>query len=364
MELMHELLPPNSKIPNNFYRSRKLLEGLGMPYHKIDVCDKNCMLYYKDNKDKDKCDICGTSRYKDGSNKVPHKVLRYLPITDRLQRLYAHEGTAKLMRSHKENLASSTKMLHPCHGEAWKQFDADFPNFAEDARNVRLGIATDGFTPYKLNAASYSCWPVFWVPYNLPPGVCMKPEYIFLAMVIPGPEHPGKNLSILLQPLVDELIELWDGVQTWDASVKRGFKMKASYLWSIHDFPAYGMFAGWSTHGVFACPQCMCDSNAYRLRKGCKATWFDCHRRFLPVDHPFRIQENAFRKGKVVQEGPPRYLTGEEVKAQLYRLVDDRDKFGKEHNWTYISGLWQLPYFTKLLLRHNIDVMHNEKKCG
>ena len=56
------------------------------------------------------------------------------------------------MHSHKENLASSTKMLHPCHGEAWKQFDADFPNFAEDARNVRLGIATDGFTPYKLNA--------------------------------------------------------------------------------------------------------------------------------------------------------------------------------------------------------------------
>ena len=115
--------------------------------------------------------------------------------------------------------------------------------------------------------------------------------------------------------------------------------MKASYLWSVHDFPTYGMFAGWSTHGVFACPQCMCDSNAYRLRKGCKATWFDCHRRFLPVDHPFRIQENAFRKGKVVQEGPPRYLTGEEVKAQLYRLVDDRDKYGKEHNWTYISGL-------------------------
>ena len=140
--------------------------------------------------------------------------------------------------------------------------------------------------------------------------------------------------------------------------------MRAAYLWSIHDFPTYGMFAGWSTHGIFACPQCMCDSNAYRLRKGHKATWFDCHRRFLPVDHPFRNQVNAFRKGKVVQEGPPRYLTGEEVKAQLYRLVDDRDKFGKEHNWTYISGLWQLPYFTKLLLRHNIDVMHNEKKCG
>jgi hypothetical protein len=39
-------------------------------------------------------------------------------------------------------------MLHPCHGKAWQQFDDDFPDFAQDARNVRLGFATDGFTPY------------------------------------------------------------------------------------------------------------------------------------------------------------------------------------------------------------------------
>jgi hypothetical protein len=68
------------------------------------------MLYYGDNnKSKDKCDICGTSRYQDGSNKVPRKVLCYLPITDRLQRLYAHEGTAKLMREHKEAHVARSK---------------------------------------------------------------------------------------------------------------------------------------------------------------------------------------------------------------------------------------------------------------
>ena len=284
VDLMHELLPSNSRFPKNFFRSKKLLEGLGMPYQKIDVCYNNCMLYYKGNSEKDKCDICDTPRYKDGSNKIPRKVLRYLPITNRLQRLYLHEGTAKLMRSHKETcFSSSGKMLHPCHGEAWKQFDVEFPNFADDARNVRLGFATDGFTPYSVTAASYSCWPVFWVPYNLPPGVCMRQEYIFLAMVIPGPEHLGKNLGVLLQPMVDELLELWDGVNTWDAFLKQNFRMRASYLWSIHDFPAYGMFSGWSTHGIFACPQCMCDTNAYRLSKGGKASWYDCHRRFLPI---------------------------------------------------------------------------------
>lgn len=49
IEIIHELLPPDSKLPNDFYQSRKLLEGLGMPYVKIDVCYNNCMLFYKDN---------------------------------------------------------------------------------------------------------------------------------------------------------------------------------------------------------------------------------------------------------------------------------------------------------------------------
>jgi hypothetical protein len=100
--------------------------------------------------------------------------------------------------------------------------------------------------------------------------------------------------------------------------------------------------------------------NACRLKKGNKATWFDCHRRFLPIDHPFRDDVSAFRKGKVVREGPPRSLTGVEVKDQLFRRVNDK-KYGKEHNWAYVIGLWQLPYFEKLLLRRNIDMMHNEK---
>jgi len=336
-----------------------------MPYEKIHVCQKNCMLYYKDNSEKQKCDFCDTPRSVDGSNKVPRKVLRYLPITDRLQRLYAHEQTAKMMQWHKESPCSvSGTMDHPRDAEAWKQFDVDFPEFAQEARNVRLGFATDGFTPYSLTAASYSCWPVFVIPYNLPPGVAMRPENIFLSLVIPGPEHPGKNLSVLMQPLVDELQILKEGVETWDASLKQKFNMRAAYLWSIHDFPALWMFVGWSTHGMLACHRCLGDTNAFRLPKGGKASWFDCLRHFLPMDHEFRTQSNAFRKDTIVLDEPPRKLTGEEIEAQMNLRVGDTLTFNKEHNWTHISGLWQLSYFKKLLLPHNIDVMHNEKNMG
>jgi hypothetical protein len=60
-----------------------------------------------------------------------------------------------------------------------------------------------------------------------------------------------------MQPLVDELQTLNDGVETWDASMKERFTMKAAYLWSIHDFPTLGMFAGWSTYGLLACHRCL-----------------------------------------------------------------------------------------------------------
>lgn len=97
LQIIHELMPPDANLSKDFYQSKKLLEGLGMPYVKIDVCKNNCMLYYKDNEHKEKCDICNTSRYQEGPNKVPRKVLRYLPLKDRLQRLYAHRETAKYM---------------------------------------------------------------------------------------------------------------------------------------------------------------------------------------------------------------------------------------------------------------------------
>ena len=66
------------------------------------------------------------------------------------------------------------ELSHPADGEAWKDFDRKFGWFAEDARNLRLGLATDGFNPFGNMTSSYSMWPVFVVPYNLPPWECME----------------------------------------------------------------------------------------------------------------------------------------------------------------------------------------------
>jgi hypothetical protein len=78
-------------------------------------------------------------------------------------------------------------MSHPADGQAWQDFDREFPNFAKDARNLRLGLATDGFNPFSEKNTKYIMWHVFVVPYNLPPRECMEESNFMMALLIPGP---------------------------------------------------------------------------------------------------------------------------------------------------------------------------------
>ena len=91
--------------------------------------------------------------------------------------------------------------------------------FSVEPRHVRLGLAMDGFNPFGNMSISYSMWPEFVMPYNLPPWKCMKEPFLMMSMLIPGPSAPGRDINVYLQPLVEELTNLWEhGVQTYDAS--------------------------------------------------------------------------------------------------------------------------------------------------
>jgi hypothetical protein len=83
----------------DLYQLKKIVADLGMNYEKIDVCKRNCMLFWKEHKDDTKCIHCGRSRYvkvvnENGASittKVAVKQLCYMPITPRLKRLYLSE---------------------------------------------------------------------------------------------------------------------------------------------------------------------------------------------------------------------------------------------------------------------------------
>ena len=172
---------------------------------KIHACLNDCMLYYgDDNICKEKCDVCGSDRYKQGNQlnptkRIPRKVLRYLPITPRLLRLFLTSTTAEQMRWHKEGKREKEGvMVHPTDGEAWKKFYRLHNDFATDPRNVYLRYCSDGFSPFNMESRSYSNWPGFLVVYNLPPALVMRDNNIFLSLLIPGPNSPTRSIDIYL----------------------------------------------------------------------------------------------------------------------------------------------------------------------
>jgi len=99
--------------------------------------------------------------------------------------------TAEHMIWHQSHDAIDGVIMCPSNDEAWKHFNSVHPHFSAESRNVHLGFCTNGFNPFGSFTASYSCWPVILTVYNLPPGIYMRPEIMFLSMVIPGPYSPS-----------------------------------------------------------------------------------------------------------------------------------------------------------------------------
>jgi hypothetical protein len=90
---------------------------------------------------------------------------------------------------------------------------------------------------------------------------------------------------------------------------------------------------------------------------------------FSALDHPTRLDTDAFKKTNIVLEGPARRLSGPEIIDMLDNLVLNKNGdgfvgYGEEHNWTYKCALWELPYAKALILMHNIDIIHQERNVG
>jgi hypothetical protein len=317
--VLSKALPQEAKLPKKYHEAKKIIRGLGLEYEKIHACPQDCMLFRGERANQEFCHVCGTSRWltdKEGdapilskkNRKIPAKVLRYFPLIPRLQRLFSTTKTSDDMRWHDEGRTKDKFLRHPADGGCWKDLDDRYPKFAEDARNVRLGLASDGFNPYRNMSSKHSTWPVMLIPYNLPPWICMKQTSLILSMIIPGPHSPGNDIDIYLQPLIDELQQLWKGVDTYDASADRKFPLKAALLWTLNDFPALAYLYGWTTSGQYACPSCAVFTKSRWLNKGKKWCYMG-HHRWLPKDHSYRRSGMHFDTTEET-ELAPKTMTG------------------------------------------------------
>ncbi|GJX76711.1 CACTA transposable element [Tanacetum coccineum] len=195
-----EKLYPDNKAHSSHYEAKKTFKKIGLGYESIHACINGCCLFWKENKFEHNCPVCGESRWKNENTKgkkVPKKVLRYFPLTPRLRCMYNSRHIAKYMTWHATGKCKEDgKMCHPVDGKTWKDFDQKHKQFALEPRNVRLGLAADGFNPFGNLSQGYSMWPVILTTYNLPPWLCIKESNLMLSMLIPGPKSPVKDIDV------------------------------------------------------------------------------------------------------------------------------------------------------------------------
>lgn len=131
---------PNG-LPSDTYQAKKILCPLTLEVQKIHTCPNYCILNRKEYESLDCCPTCNTSRYKqvteDGprkknkmlqkrkrnvttvqgedttERKVPALVMWYLPVTDRLKRMFSNPRDAKLLIWHFNKRKMDGKLRHP-----------------------------------------------------------------------------------------------------------------------------------------------------------------------------------------------------------------------------------------------------------
>lgn len=173
-----------------------------------------------------------------------------------------------------------------------------------------------------------------------------------LSLLISRPSQLGNDIDVYLAPLVDDLRKMWDeGVSVFNAHKNEMFTLRATLMWTVNDFPAYGNLSGYKNKGKKACPIFIDDMPSMRLDHSHKEVYLRT-RRLLKRDHPYRRQQKAF-DGTAEEGTAPRPLTGEEVYA---RVKGVRTVFGESEKAADSTALFKkelifclLPYWKEHL---------------
>ena len=128
----------------------------------------------------------------------------------------------------------------------------------------------------------------------------------------------------------------------------------AALIWTINDFPSYGMLFRWSTHGKLACPYCMENNKAFTLTNRGKTLFFLLSLSFLATESQVQKNKKDFFVGRVEKDVASPCLSGEELHDVVseygdivFGLQSGKQKFhgfGLTHNWVKRSIFWELPY--------------------
>jgi hypothetical protein len=100
-------------------------------------------------------------------------------------------------------------------------------------------------------------------------------------------------------------------------------------MWTVNDFPAYIDLSGWPNRGVKSCPYCMHLTRSRWLKHG-KKYCFIGHKRYLPIEHLWRLNKRTFYETQEL-ECAPNVQCRDEILRQLEGLAFGDENAGKKN---------------------------------
>lgn len=352
-------------LPRSLYMIRKYLGVNRDDFEKFIVCPK-CSSCYKPEdcvrtlsngrKKGERCSFvefpqhprrtqrkpCGASLFKAVRSKHGELILKakrvfcYRSVKKTLQEFLKRPGFADKCEQYKNSPRDPNLLGDICDGRVWKSFkNAEGEPFFDAPNTFGCMLNLDWFQPYKDSI--YSVGVIYLSFLNLPPQERNKEENIAVVGIIPGPQEPSRDVNSFLDPLVDELLDFWDGV--WLDCPSTGPKFcRLAVLCVTCDIPA---------------SRKLCGFLGFSAKKGCNK----CKKDFPRSSFGEKQDFSGFDRENW------NLRTNAEHREQAWRLrntvTSKNDRAKKESvSGVRFSSLIHLPYFD-FISCVVIDPMHN-----
>jgi hypothetical protein len=157
--------------------------------------------------------------------------------------LYQRSEFKQQLREWTNRVVDNDMLADIYDGKIWKSFPdtSGVPYFTPETADSHLGIMInlDWFQPFESSV--YSCGAIYGVICNLPRETRFKKENMLTLGLLPGPNEVRLHkINHYLSPIVDELIEFWNGIEIPAA----GKNIRLALICCSNDIPAARKLCG------------------------------------------------------------------------------------------------------------------------
>lgn len=264
----------------------------------------------------------------------PRLTYCYLGLEVSLQAFLNRPGFFSACDDWRSRQVSTGTLVDIFDGKIWKDFQfVDHKPFLSQPGNLALMLNMDFFQPMKH--VQYSLGAIYMTILNLPRGLRNKEENVILVGLIPGPREPEHDINSFLEPLVNDLLKLWKGVNLDVHSYTSKKEIRCALVCVACDLPAGRKVCGFLHHSA---------------RLGCSRCWKEFPGSVGTMDYSGFDRENwQLRSGSE--------HTRIASKLRKFNTKSDMEKSESKSGCRY-SILLKLPYFDppRMLV---VDPMHN-----